>query len=87
MHFQYITRCKNYSVPLMKAQQLWRHKSFNNQRKVVILATGWTNTVNDSSTLAMLSKAFLCRKDVNFIVSKKNAILNNIYMTSTSNLL
>lgn len=71
MNFQYITSCKNYSVPLMKAEQLWQHMSFNKQRKVVILATGWTNTINDSSALALLSKAFLCRKDVNFIVSEK----------------
>ncbi|XP_011178449.2 phospholipase A1 [Zeugodacus cucurbitae] len=85
MHFQYITSCKNYSVPLMKAEQLWHHMSFNKLRKVVILATGWTNTVNDSSTLALLSKAFLCRKDVNFIIVDAAYYVDTLYKWAALN--
>ncbi|XP_039963873.1 phospholipase A1 1 [Bactrocera tryoni] len=85
MHFQYITSCQNYSVPLMKAEQLWQHMSFNKKRKVVILATGWTNTVNDSSTLALLSKAFLCRKDVNFIIVDAAYYVDTLYKWAALN--
>ncbi|XP_012155506.1 vitellogenin-1 [Ceratitis capitata] len=85
MHFQYITSCKNYSVPLMEAEKLWKHMSFNKLRKVVILATGWTNTVNDSSTLALLSKAFLCRKDVNFIIVDAAFYVDTLYKWAALN--
>ncbi|XP_054732199.1 vitellogenin-1 [Anastrepha obliqua] len=85
MHFQYITSCKNYSVPLMEAEKLWHHMSFNKLRKVVILATGWTNTVNNSSTLALLSKAYLCRKDVNFIIVDAAFYVDTLYKWSALN--
>ncbi|XP_041450712.1 uncharacterized protein LOC111074106, partial [Drosophila obscura] len=64
MHFQYMTPCHNYSVPLLDAAKLWNHSKFGKGRKVVILATGWTNTVNESSAIAMMSRAFMCRRDV-----------------------
>lgn len=70
MNFLYITPCKNYSVPLQEAEKLWKHTHFNKKKKVVILATGWTNTVNESDTLRMLSEAFMCRKEVNFVVCR-----------------
>lgn len=68
MHFQYMTPCLNYSVPLLKAEKLWNHPKFRQNHKLVILATGWTNTVNDSATIAMISRAFMCRPAVNFVV-------------------
>jgi len=72
MHFQYMTPCQNYSVPLLEASKLWKHSRFSKGRKVVILATGWTNTVNESSAISMISKAFMCRGDVNFVVRLVN---------------
>lgn len=74
MNFQYMTPCQNYSVPLLEASKLWRHSRFSKGRKVVILATGWTNTVNESSAIAMISKAFMCRGDVNFVVCSGFAV-------------
>ncbi|XP_036345404.1 vitellogenin-1-like, partial [Rhagoletis pomonella] len=85
MNFQYITSCKNYSEPLLQAEKLWRHMNFNKVRKVVILATGWTNTVNDSSALAMLSQAYLCRKDVNFIIVDAGYYVDTLYKWSAMN--
>lgn len=74
MHFQYMTPCLNYSVPLLKADKLWNHPQFRRNRKLVILATGWTNTVNASATIAMISRAFMCRPRVNFVVNNKMLI-------------
>lgn len=69
MHFQYMTPCLNYSVPLLEAEKLWIHPKFRENKKLVILATGWTNTVNVSNTISMISKGFMCRPGVNFVVT------------------
>ncbi|KAH8305842.1 hypothetical protein KR059_012771 [Drosophila kikkawai] len=85
MHFQYMTPCQNYSVPLLEASKLWRHSRFSKGRKVVILATGWTNTVNESSAIAMISKAFMCRGDVNFVIVDAADYVDTLYSWSALN--
>ncbi|KAH8379975.1 hypothetical protein KR009_008299 [Drosophila setifemur] len=85
MHFQYMTPCQNYSVPLLEASKLWRHSRFTKGRKVVILATGWTNTVNESSAIAMMSKAFMCRQDVNFVIVDAADYVDTLYSWSALN--
>ncbi|XP_033159059.1 phospholipase A1 [Drosophila mauritiana] len=85
MHFQYMTPCQNYSVPLLEASQLWKHSRFSKGRKVVILATGWTNTVNESSAISMISKAFMCRGDVNFVIVDAADYVDTFYAWSALN--
>nr|XP_017006469.2 vitellogenin-1 isoform X2 [Drosophila takahashii] len=85
MHFQYMTPCQNFSVPLLEASKLWRHSRFSKGRKVVILATGWTNTVNESSAISMISKAFMCRGDVNFVIVDAADYVDTLYSWSALN--
>ncbi|XP_016956150.1 phospholipase A1 [Drosophila biarmipes] len=85
MNFQYMTPCQNYSVPLLDAAKLWRHSRFSKGRKVVILATGWTNTVNESSAISMISKAFMCRGDVNFVIVDAADYVDTLYSWSALN--
>ncbi|EDV52496.1 vitellogenin-1 isoform X2 [Drosophila erecta] len=85
MHFQYMTPCQNYSVPLLEASKLWKHSRFSKGRKVVILATGWTNTVNESSAISMISKAFMCRGDVNFVIVDAADYVDTLYSWSALN--
>ncbi|XP_037722512.1 vitellogenin-1 [Drosophila subpulchrella] len=85
MNFQYMTPCQNYSVPLLEASKLWRHSRFSKGRKVVILATGWTNTVNESSAISMISKAFMCRGDVNFVIVDAADYVDTLYSWSALN--
>ncbi|XP_017080128.1 vitellogenin-1 [Drosophila eugracilis] len=85
MHFQYMTPCQNYSVPLLDASKLWKHSRFSKGRKVVILATGWTNTVNESSAISMISKAFMCRGDVNFVIVDAADYVDTLYSWSALN--
>uniref|UniRef100_A0A0A1WGY6 Vitellogenin-3 n=1 Tax=Zeugodacus cucurbitae TaxID=28588 RepID=A0A0A1WGY6_ZEUCU len=67
MQFQLRTSCNKYSYPLLDANQIWRGPEFDPSKKVVILATGWTTTVNNSDTIDVLAKAYNCRGDVNFV--------------------
>ncbi|XP_030571402.1 vitellogenin-1-like [Drosophila novamexicana] len=85
MHFQYMTPCLNYSVPLLKAEKLWNHPKFRQNHKLVILATGWTNTVNDSATIAMISRAFMCRPAVNFVIVDAAYYVDTLYKWSALN--
>ncbi|EDV97373.1 GH14732 [Drosophila grimshawi] len=85
MNFQYMTPCLNYTVPLLKAEKLWNHPRFRKNRKLVILATGWTNTVNDSETIAMISKAFMCRPGVNFVIVDAAYYVDTLYKWSAFN--
>lgn len=50
---------------------MWTSPEFDPNKKVVILATGWTTTVNETDTIDVFAKAYACRGDVNFVVSSK----------------
>ncbi|XP_011185137.1 vitellogenin-3 [Zeugodacus cucurbitae] len=67
IQFQLRTSCNKYSYPLLDANQIWQSPEFDSTKKVVILVTGWTTTVNNSDTIDVLAKAYNCRGDVNFV--------------------
>lgn len=64
-----MTSCKNYSYPIDQADEMWSNPDFDPKKKTVLLATGWTTTINETGTIYAISKAYFCRGDVNFIVS------------------
>lgn len=68
MHFQLRTPCAKINFPLTNPGAMWHSPEFDPKKKVVILATGWTTTVNGSDTIEVFSKAYNCRGDVNFVV-------------------
>jgi len=68
MNFQLRTSCKKYSFPLLKASDMWNSPEFDPSKKVVILVTGWTNTINESAVIDAISQAYNCRGDYNFVV-------------------
>lgn len=69
MFFQLRTDCKVYNYPVLQAKQMWNSPEFDRNKNVVILATGWTTTLNGSDTIEEIAKAYACREDVNFVVS------------------
>lgn len=69
MNFQLQTACTKTNFPLTNPEAMWKSPLFDPKKKVVILATGWTTTVNGSDTIDVFSKAYNCRGDVNFVVS------------------
>lgn len=69
MAFQLMTSCKNYSYPIDQADKMWANPDFDPKKKTVLLATGWTTTINETGTIYEISRAYFCRGDVNFIVS------------------
>lgn len=75
MHFQLRTPCTKASFPLLQAERMWHSPLFNPSKGVVILATGWTTTVNETEAIDIFAQAYNCRGDVNFVVSTKWGIL------------
>lgn len=75
MNFQLRTACNKTNFPLLEAEAMWHSPQFDPKKGVVILATGWTTTVNDSDTIEQLAQAYNCRGDVNFVVSFDHNIL------------
>lgn len=75
MHFQLRTPCTKTSFPLLQAERMWHSPLFNTSKAVVVLATGWTTTVNDTETIDDFAQAYNCRGDVNFVVSMEWEIL------------
>lgn len=69
MQFQLRTACDKMSFPLLEAERMWQSPLFNTSKGVVILATGWTTTVNETEAIDDFAQAYNCRGDVNFVVS------------------
>lgn len=69
MQFQLRTACAKTSFPLLEAERMWHSPLFNASKDVVILATGWTTTVNETEAIDDFAQAYNCRGDVNFVVS------------------
>lgn len=61
--------CRNVSVPLTQASELWNLSGFSQDRPTVIFITGWRSTINKTYS-GPVAKAFACRNDSNFMVSK-----------------
>lgn len=70
MSFVLKTKTKNISVPLTKPEELWANEDFNPELPLVMMITGWTTNINDSSnpTLDKIFAAYKCRGNVNFVV-------------------
>ncbi|XP_068158778.1 vitellogenin-3 [Drosophila tropicalis] len=85
MSFQLRTACTKQSYPLLHPEGLWQSKDFDPNKKVVILATGWTTTVNGSDTIDLFSKAYNCRGDVNFVAIDAAQFVDTLYSWSAFN--
>lgn len=66
-----MTPCKNYTYSVLDVENMWRNGAFDLTKKTVILITGWLLSMDDALVpiVHTISKAYLCRGDVNFIVS------------------
>uniref|UniRef100_A0A1I8NR26 Lipase domain-containing protein n=1 Tax=Stomoxys calcitrans TaxID=35570 RepID=A0A1I8NR26_STOCA len=85
LNFQLRTACNRYSHPLLKASEMWTSPEFQPNKKVVILATGWTTTVNDTELIDVFAKAYACRGDVNFVAIDAASFVDTLYTWSAFN--
>ncbi|KAH8416888.1 hypothetical protein KR222_010312 [Zaprionus bogoriensis] len=85
MYFQLRTHCNRTSIPLMQAERMWHSPLFNASKSVVILATGWTTTVNDTETIDEIARAYNCRNDVNFVAVDVASFVDTLYSWSALN--
>ncbi|KAH8343333.1 hypothetical protein KR059_008539, partial [Drosophila kikkawai] len=85
MNFQLQTACTKVNFPLTNPEAMWRSPLFDPKKKVVILATGWTTTVNGSDTIDVFSKAYNCRGDVNFVAVDAARFVDTLYTWSAFN--
>ncbi|KNC26383.1 Vitellogenin-3 [Lucilia cuprina] len=85
MQFQLRTACDRYSFPLLRANDMWTSPHFDPNKKVVILATGWTTTVNETDTIDVFAKAYNCRGDVNFVAVDAASFVDTLYTWSAFN--
>ncbi|XP_017112664.1 vitellogenin-1-like [Drosophila elegans] len=85
MNFQLQTACTKADFPLTNAEEMWMSPLFDPKKKVVILATGWTTTVNGSDTIEELSRAYNCRGDVNFVAVDAARFVDTLYTWSAFN--
>ncbi|ALC48474.1 CG5162, partial [Drosophila busckii] len=85
MSFQLRTPCHRYNFPLLQAEEMWKSPHFDPQKKVVILATGWTTNVNDTDTIEAFAKAYNCRGDINFVAVDAAKFVDTLYTWSAFN--
>ncbi|XP_030386745.1 vitellogenin-1-like [Scaptodrosophila lebanonensis] len=85
MNFQLRTACNKYNYPLLKADGMWRSPEFDAKKKVVIMATGWTTTINDTDAIDLISQAYNCRGDVNFVAVDAASFVDTLYTWSAFN--
>ncbi|XP_067639517.1 vitellogenin-3-like [Eurosta solidaginis] len=85
MQFQLRTPCKKYNYSLLNADAMWKSSEFDPKKKVVILATGWRTTVNESDTTDVFAKAYNCRGDVNFVAVDAANFVDTLYTWSALN--
>lgn len=69
--FILMTPCQNFTYSITDVESMWKNPVFDPQKKTVVFVTGWLMTLNDAIApiVHTVSKAYLCRGDVNFIVS------------------
>ncbi|KAH8366506.1 hypothetical protein KR084_012680 [Drosophila pseudotakahashii] len=85
MNFQLQSACTKTNFPLTNPEAMWKSPLFDPKKKVVILATGWTTTVNGSDTIDVFSKAYNCRGDVNFVAVDAARFVDTLYTWSAFN--
>ncbi|KAL9883746.1 vitellogenin-1-like [Glossina fuscipes] len=85
MQFQLRAQCKRQSIPLLRANEMWKMAEFDPSKKVVILATGWSTSINDSVSIDVFAKAFRCRGDINFVAVDVARYVDTLYTWSALN--
>ncbi|XP_055370780.1 vitellogenin-3-like [Condylostylus longicornis] len=85
MTLRLITECQNYTFPILKASEMWKSPHFDPSKKVVVIISGWTNTINESSTIYEIGKAYLCRGGVNVVALDAGQYVNTLYTWSALN--
>lgn len=75
--------CRNVSVPLTQSSELWDLSGFSQDRPTVIFITGWRSTINKTYS-GPVAKAFACRNDSNFMVSKLFSISLTVWFSNGS---
>ncbi|XP_016923285.2 vitellogenin-1 [Drosophila suzukii] len=85
MNFQLHSACEKANFPLSNPEGMWKSPLFDPKKKVIILATGWTTTVNGSDTIDEFSKAYNCRGDVNFVALDAARFVDTLYTWSAFN--
>ncbi|KAH8387195.1 hypothetical protein KR093_005444, partial [Drosophila rubida] len=85
MSFQLRNACQRSTFPFLQAETMWRSPQFDPNKKVVILATGWTTQVNDTDTIENFARAYNCRGDVNFVAVDTASFVDTLYTWSAFN--
>ncbi|XP_062139643.1 vitellogenin-1 [Drosophila sulfurigaster albostrigata] len=85
MNFQLRNACQRSTHPLLEAEKMWNSPEFDRNKKVVILATGWTTRVNDTDTIDGFARAYNCRGDVNFVAVDAASFVDTLYSWSAFN--
>ncbi|XP_064541150.1 vitellogenin-1-like [Drosophila montana] len=85
MQFQFMTPCGSYKVPILEAETLWAHQKFQQNRKLVVLASGWLNTINYSQAIETIGRPFMCRRDINFVAVDVSRYVDTLYTWSALN--
>uniref|UniRef100_A0A1A9X5J9 Lipase domain-containing protein n=1 Tax=Glossina brevipalpis TaxID=37001 RepID=A0A1A9X5J9_9MUSC len=86
MQFQLRTECKRESVPLLRADEMWKLDDFDPSKKFVLLASGWLSTINDTDgPIDVIGKAFHCRGDVNFVAVDVDHYVKTLYTWAALN--
>lgn len=65
------TQSEDIPIPLTKPDDLWNHSKFNRSLPLVIFITGWKTNLLEGASRAQdtMAAAYLCRGNVNFVVS------------------
>lgn len=80
MSFILHTTEANVSIPITSSTQLWTNTKFNPSLPLVIFFTGWKTNLKQqpSEVQDALVNAYLCRGNVNFVVSPVFVLHKNI---------
>ncbi|ALC44158.1 maker714 [Drosophila busckii] len=85
LEFIYMFQDINLHVPISEHQKIWQHPQFDANRKLVILASGWRNTVNESNSVGLISQALIELGNVNVVVVDVANLVDTFYMWSALN--
>ncbi|XP_017112670.1 probable phospholipase A1 magnifin isoform X2 [Drosophila elegans] len=76
--------CRNVSISLTQAENLWTTPGFYQDRPTVLFITGWTSNINDSNSGPVV-KAYACRNDTNVLVLDAADLVDTLYTWSALN--
>ncbi|XP_016979897.1 phospholipase A1 [Drosophila rhopaloa] len=76
--------CRNVSIPLAQAKDLWTTPGFYQDRPTVLFITGWRTSINDSNSGPVV-KAYACRNDTNVLVLDAADFVDTLYTWSALN--